>query len=189
MQGQTIGRLYVVSRAQSTDKALALWNVRCECGKEYVVVGASLRRGRAQPCRCMAHGMCNTPTYIAWQDMKNRCLNSACRAYKNYGGRGITVCEQWMDFRSFFADMGVRPDGTELDRIDNNAGYSAKNCRWISRKINNRNKRTTVLLSCLGRTQCLKDWAIELGIHPSSLKKRLIKGWPLEVALTKKAAT
>lgn len=188
MEGKIFKRLTVLSRAGATTTGVATWNVRCVCGEEYVVSGALLRIGRAQPCRCRVHGMCGTPTYAAWESMKQRCLNPTARSFKNYGGRGITVCERWLAFENFLADMGVRPDGNELDRTDNSKGYSPENCRWVDRKTNNRNKRTNVMLSFSGRTQCLKDWATELGIHPTTLKKRMANGWPLETALTKKGA-
>lgn len=87
------------------------------------------------------HGMTETPEYNCWKALKNRCLNPKNIQYKNYGGRGITVCERWLNFINFYEDMGNRPEGCQIDRIDNNKGYCKENCRWTTNKINNRNRR------------------------------------------------
>lgn len=91
------------------------------------------------------HGMCNTVEYQCWRAFKNRCMNSKNIQYKDYGGRGITVSEQWLEFENFYRDMGNRPPNHQIDRIDNNKGYSKENCRWVERKINCRNKRNNKL--------------------------------------------
>lgn len=132
------------------------------------------------------HCMHGTATYRTWRAMKARCLNPNDPAYPRYGGRGIRVCERWLSFEGFLADMGVRPEGTELDRRDNERGYELDNCRWVTRKANSRNKRRT--LRAPDGTP-LRDLAEAHGVHPDTLQWRLRHGVSLEVALSTPADT
>jgi hypothetical protein len=127
------------------------------------------------------HLMRGTPTYHSWRAMKARCLNPKDPAYKNYGGRGITVHEPWLDFRVFLADMGARPDGTELDRERNEEGYNPDNCRWVPSVVNGRNRRNT--LRAPDGTP-LAELAVKHGVHLDTLKWRLRHGVDLSTALT-----
>lgn len=112
--------------------------------------------------------------YHAWQHMKARCYNPKCRQYKYYGARGITVCRRWKgSFESFAADMGPRPEGGSLERVDNSKGYSPKNCRWATQHEQTRNTRQNRHIAYAGRTQCLTDWCRELGVNMSTLKYRI----------------
>jgi hypothetical protein len=196
MLGKKFGLLTVIAREGSRKAGsgvTAMWRCRCNCGAELVRSGGAIRQGGGgNSCGCTAgdkhrrHGMKETKVYRAWQNMKKRCFSKTSPDYHRYGGRGITVCERWRDsFENFLADMGQPPSPAHtLDRKENNGNYEPSNCRWVVRKIQNRNKRTTRLLTYGGKTQCLVDWANELGINPSSLSSRLEDGWPIEKALT-----
>ena len=123
--------------------------------------------------------MRNTREYKIWGHMKRRCSNPKAINYSNYGGRGITVCEEWMNFEAFFRDMGLS-NGLQLDRINNSLGYSKENCRWVTPTINNRNKRGNVLFD--GKT--LSQWAEETGISKSVISYRIHRmGMSLEEAV------
>jgi hypothetical protein len=123
-------------------------------------------------------------TYQSWQDMKQRCLNPRSRQYPNYGGRGITICSSWLaSFEHFIADMGPKPEGLSLDRIDNDRGYEPENCRWASRWEQNANQRRTLLLTLNGETLPLENWAHKIGLNPKTVWARVSRGWPIEAAL------
>ena len=116
--------------------------------------------------------------------MRQRCLNPNNKEFKNYGARGIQVCERWGDFRAFFEDTGEVPAGKTLDRIDNDKGYEPSNCRWATRAEQLRNQRRTHLIEAWGRTQCIGDWASEFGVAPGTIRYRLRKGLSPEKAIS-----
>ena len=131
------------------------------------------------------HGMCRTDAYKAWTAMKKRCNNPRNADYPYYGGRGISYCARWESFGVFYADMGDRPDGMTLDRIDPTKGYNPENCRWATRKEQSCNKRNNVILTLNGVSKTLPEWAEELGIHIKTLRNRIKEsGWSQEQALT-----
>ena len=131
------------------------------------------------------HGKSKTPSYGIWRAMHDRCKNPKSHAWDLYGGRGITVCEEWGSFENFYADMGDVPAGMSLDRKNNDKGYSPDNCRWASREEQGRNRRTNHHLTYQGKTQCIADWADELGMSPSTILSRVLgMGWTTERALT-----
>lgn len=149
LTGSVHGRLTVISRALNNKYGSSRWNCICECGTETIVTGGNLS-GSVKSCGCLrrevldhtTHGMTETAEFKAWTAMKTRCLNENIVGYKYWGGRGITVCPQWLDsFDQFYADMGPRPDGMTLDRIDNDGNYEPNNCRWVNIAAQNRNKR------------------------------------------------
>ncbi len=129
----------------------------------------------------------DTRIYQAYSSMVHRCYSIGRQNYKYYGGRGIKICDRWKDsFENFYEDMGERPDGKTLDRIDNDGDYTPENCRWATRKEQQRNTRKNVMLTYNGRTQCIAAWAEEYGLHPSILHGRLYKcGWSVERALVR----
>jgi hypothetical protein len=123
------------------------WSCVCDCGARAVLYGHNLRTGRTKSCGCLRkelatkHGMERSKEYRAWSSMKQRCFNPNAPAFKNYGGRGISVCKDWFSFEGFFPDMGACPPGLSLDRIDVNGNYESSNCRWANASQQNRNRR------------------------------------------------
>ena len=115
--------------------------------------------------------------------MKKRCLNPRHANFKDYGGRGITICERWMIFENFLADMGERPDGMSLDRIDNNIGYLPENCRWTTVLEQNNNRRGNTILRFGGRALTISQWSVETGIKDCTISERLRHGWSVERTL------
>jgi len=166
---------------------------QCDCGNTKEASGSEVRTGHIKSCGCLrsemiaakneTHGAVGTPIYETWQGMKARCLNPKTAAYKNYGGRGITICQEWLTFEGFLADMGERPEGCTLERIDNNKGYIKDNCRWATVAEQSRNTRQNKFLSKNGKTMCMMDWAKETGIPYPTIQDRVRRGWSDERAL------
>ena len=123
-------------------------------------------------------------TYQCWQDMRQRCTNPAAKQFKNYGARGISVCERWeKSFQAFFEDMGQKPDGMTLDRIDNSDGYTPTNCRWATPSEQRLNQRNCVYLEHEGKRLTVEQWGRHLGRHPTTIRSRLKAGWELKDVL------
>jgi hypothetical protein len=120
--------------------------------------------------------MCGTATYRVWRHMHTRCENPKCDDFKDYGGRGISVCERWQKFEHFYADMGRKPDNHSIDRIDTNGNYEPGNCRWASLTEQANNKRSNVLIEHAGKALTLPAWARELGLNYCSLYTRYQRG-------------
>lgn len=131
----------------------------------------------------LSSGWSLTRTYRIWHGMKDRCLNKNNARFNRYGGRGITVCERWMDYRNFLADMGERPDGMSIDRIDNTKGYSPENCRWATTKQQSRNKSNNRIITHNGVTMTLADWSEHTGVKYQIIIERLIAGWDFADAI------
>jgi hypothetical protein len=156
--GKRFGRWTVLAIHPKRDRRWAvLWLCRCDCGAEHIVRGSSLHTGYSTSCGCIRreklkklltkHGMSEARVYGVWEAMVQRCTNPNNADYDNYGGRGITVCEDWRSFENFFADMGEPPPGLTLDRIDNNGNYEPGNCRWTSYSVQLKNRRKVTKLS------------------------------------------
>ena len=147
LTGQAFGLLTVLERAPNTAQSRqAHWLCVCACGKETVVNGSSLRRGRTRSCGCgrIRHGLAGkTPEYHVWEGIKQRCLNPNHARYEYWGGRGVTVCQRWAEsFEAFYADMCPRPSpGHSIDRVDNDGNYEPGNCRWATASQQQRNRR------------------------------------------------
>ncbi len=174
------------------------YRCRCDCGKITVVNKESLTRGISKSCGCLAvysiqqrcttHGHTvghtTSRSYRAWQNMKRRCLKTTYKDYPDYGGRGIKVCDRWLKFENFYADMSERPEGLTLDREDNDGDYTPENCKWATPKEQANNRRTNRLITFRGRVQTMAQWADELMLSQATLYNRLSRGWSIEQALT-----
>lgn len=193
--GLRFGRMVVIERTVLTKRAR--WLMRCDCGVVKEVSSTSLLTGNSNSCGCIRkeillvrnirHGMSKDRLYSVWASMIERCTAPRSKAYPNYGGRGITVCDRWRDYQTFKQDVGERPSPKHsLDRINNDLGYSPENVRWAVPAIQSRNTRRTKLITYKGRTQCLQDWSRELGIGRWTLNDRLYtKGMSVSDAFTK----
>lgn len=188
------GQLFGHARALHYIRAEKKWACVCtRCGRSFATFGGNLRSGRTQSCGCtlVTHGQSSrgigkaSPTYVSWLRMRQRCRNPRHVYFRNYGGRGITVCDRWRDsFENFLADMGERPEGTSLDRIDNARGYEPGNCRWASRPEQQRNTSRNHLLTFRGETHSIAEWGEITGISRRTIRTRLRIGWSVEDALT-----
>ena len=182
------------------DRSSSRWLCRCDCGTKRRVPRADLISSRSKGCGCAryenagkaaaaantTHGLGNSPEMRIWIDMKRRCYQPHRPDYPRYGGRGITVCDRWKDsFEAFIEDMGLRPPGMTLDRIDNNAPYSPKNCRWATKRQQGRNQRTNVRYDVFGKSLTLPEAAERYGIATETIRSRLNRGWTIEDAVTK----
>ncbi len=117
--------------------------------------------------------------FSSWLSMMRRCYIDSCESFKHYGGRGVVVCERWFDWRNFLADMGERPEGMSLDRIDNSGIYEPGNCRWTNSQAQNRNTRSNVHVCVNGKQMLAIDAAKELGVHQSTISRRISRGTPI----------
>lgn len=124
-----------------------------------------------------------SPTYSSWYGMIQRCTNPNRRYYHRYGGRGITVCERWLDFRNFLADMGVKPEGMSLDRVDNDGNYTPENCRWSNQATQMNNSTRAIWLEIDGVRKPLSVWCSTVAIPPTVVRRRLKRGWSDKDAL------
>lgn len=193
LTGQSFGRLKVVRFVGIGSRRHAEYLCRCKCGIEKVISARYLRSGQTVSCGCFGktqhikHGYHGTSTYRSWKGMIDRCYNRTNTDWHNYGGRGIRVCRRWRcknGFAHFLEDMGPRPEGTTLDRRLTNGDYTPANCRWATKKEQNRNTRYNVRIRFRGRTQCLQEWAEELGIKYETLQTRRRAGWSVVKTFT-----
>lgn len=206
--GQVYGKYTVIREAARRKNSEGQYVIRaflcvCECGVQKEVLLYSLRHHRSTSCGCdsrerailarLTHGESkrteqkSSATYNTWSGMVNRCTNVRNKDYKRYGARGIRVCDRWRKFENFKADMGERPVGTTIDRINNNGDYSPQNCRWATIKQQNRNTRVTRFLTYKGERRPLPEWAEIVGIKYVTLLGRLnVLHWSVEKALTTK---
>lgn len=199
LEGQVFGRLTVMRRAGSKAGRVT-WACMCECGSTVEVISNALTSGHTKSCGCwkdernrstpLKHGHARrgtklTPTYKTWQAMMTRCYNPKVKSYKDYGGRGVKVCDGWHYFENFLAYMGERPDDMTLDRIDSNGDYIPGNCRWATRIEQNRNTRNNKVVEFDGVRMTQSEFAERIGVNQTTVSYRLRNGWtPEQVANT-----
>lgn len=205
--GKKFGRLTVIERSDSkvlpSGGKVTMWLCRCECGNTKSVPAYNLKIGKTKSCGCLSaelskkraitHGATSNRKkeriYDIWRAMKERCYNPKNISYKNYGGRGICVCGEWLNdysaFKSWALSSGYADD-LSIDRIDYQKDYSPENCRWASRKQQNNNTRHNTTIFAFGRSKTLSQWSEKTGLSADVISARIKKlGWPPEDALSK----
>lgn len=190
LTGQRFGRLLVTSLAENNPfrrkgrrGGSSAWICACDCGTQLLVRSELLRKGETKSCGCLRNdvvrkrrfidGRSRTRLYGIWGSMVGRCRDEGHTSYKRYGGRGITVCDRWLKFENFLADMGEPLRGLSLDRIDNNGPYSPENCRWADVTTQLRNRRTSRFLTWNGKTLTHAEWERQLGFPVGTIHNRL----------------
>lgn len=203
LTGLQFGRLTVLRRGAdkvySRSKA-SVWVCQCECGTIKEVRGNGLARGQTLSCGCFhdslisergvktrispTHGLSRTAAYSSWLRMIARCTDPKNRDWKDYGGRGITVCPRWHDIEAFVQDMGQPADGESIDRIDNDKGYEPGNCRWADMKTQSRNRRSNVLREYAGKMRCMAEIAEMNGLRQEDIWRRVVQlEMPVDLAI------
>lgn len=194
LTGQRFGRLIVIKQGKSTWKSnRTSWDCACNCGNKINVASKNLKNGRTQSCGCLMrdsarergrksikHGMEGTKPYKLWGCIKARCYNPNNPSYRNYGARGISMCEEWRNDFKMFYDWVIANgygDGLQIDRIDKNGNYEPNNCRFITCKENQRNRRDNILITIGDETKTVSAWAEESGINYHTMLHRVKCGW------------
>jgi hypothetical protein len=199
--GKKYGRLLVLSEVARTDPKKRRFLCLCDCGQRTERNLNALRTGHVRSCGCLhietlaenrtkgprgqppKHGKHGTPEYGSWISMRQRCNNPKKKCFEHYGGRGIKVCERWDAFANFLQDMGPRPEGHSLDRIDVNGNYEPGNVRWATQQQQLENTRVAKLVTIDGRTQTIAAWSREKGLNLGQVQQRISYGWTLEDAI------
>lgn len=188
ISGNVYGRLTVISFSHM-NRNVSFWSARCECGVIKTYRGAMLKNGHTKSCGCLrreltaarmriqskTHGLTYSPEWRSWRSMKNRCLTPTHKSYDRY--KNISICDRWIDsFENFLADMGPKPRGTSLDRIDTYGGYSPENCRWATPQQQARNTSRNRIIEHNGQSLTLKEWAEKIGVARDTIARRLRSG-------------
>jgi hypothetical protein len=191
---QRFGRLIAQSIAGYRLNNAIVWTCLCDCGNTKDARAASLKKGDVKSCGCLArecmpprlakHGMSYYSGFKTWQGMMRRCNNPADKNFSLYGGRGIKVCDRWLDPRNFAKDMGEKPGGCSLDRINPNGDYCSENCRWATPAEQGANKRSNRMIQHEGQVLHMSEWCRRLGVKPSTVLNRINSGMDPSLALT-----
>ena len=191
--GQKFGKLTVIEYAGKAKDGHSLWKCQCDCGNFCTVCSNNLKSGGTKSCKCYRNKFKSLNAkhnyiehkrlYKIWCSIKTRCYNNKSRAFNYYGGRGIRICDEWLNsfdiFKNWALSNGYKSNLT-IDRINNNCNYEPSNCRWVDRYTQANNKRTNVFITYKNESKTLANWAKELGISPSVLWYRLHKSWDIE---------
>lgn len=195
LTGQRFGKVTVLSRAANNKHGRAVWLCKCDCGNEKEIAAANLKSGRTTSCGCYSrglkrktgtHGMTNTRIFHEWQSMLQRCNNPNNQRYEDYGGRGIKVCDEWIDSFVSFCEWSMDNGYDEtltLDREDVDGNYSPDNCRWVTNFEQQSNKRNNRVIECNGEKYILNEWARITGLNAQTIAWRIDRGWSVEEAL------
>ena len=199
--GKRFGKLVVVREDGQDKRGEYYWLCKCDCGNEKRVSSYKLRNGNTKSCGCLQtehrktgihkkHGMSNTKLYTIWLNMKHRCYDETNIMFKNYGGRGITVCNEWLNSFEAFSDWASRfgyAEGLSIERIDVNGNYEPSNCKWIPKKQQYLNRTDSHRITAFGKTQTIKEWADESGLKYDTIERRINQyGWNAEDAVSVK---
>lgn len=169
---------------------------QCKCGNYLITPISDLRCEKTRSCGCLrrstgggnkTHGLSKTPLYTVWAAIVSRCTNKNNRCYKNYGGRGIAMCDEWRYGPEVFCKWAIAngwEKGLEIDRIDNDGNYEPSNCRFVTSRINTLNRRNARLITVNGVTKHLCEWARQLGVRDNVILRRIDRGWPAERAVS-----
>lgn len=183
LTGMRFDRLLAIRRIENfPGYKQAAWLFLCDCGKEVKALGYNVYHGRQKSCGCfnrenpsrVKHGMAGSPEHRCWVAMRARCNNPGDKAFKHYGGRGIKVCERWNDFQNFLDDMGPRPEGTSIDRKNNDGDYEPGNCWWSNDSNQVRNRRVSIICEYEGARFPLAELAEKLGMPYKRLYHRYV---------------
>jgi hypothetical protein len=183
LAGRTFGRLFAVCQMPHVNGRVT-WHCICDCGKLKTVDSKALITRKTASCGCLrvTHGKTATLLHKVWLSMRERCNNPKARAFQHYGARGIKVCPRWDDFEMFLEDMGPRPPGMSIERIDNDGDYEPGNCRWATDFEQMQNTSRTRLLTAGGETLTASTWTRRLGAASPTIHNRLKNGWTVEQA-------
>lgn len=189
LSGQRFGKLVVLDIVGQTQGRKTLWRCKCDCGTEVVVVKDSLKSGHTRSCGCLhsdivtkihtKHGHAGERVHDIWVGMKDRCNNPNRSSYKDYGGRGIFVCDEWADDFQKFYDWSLEngyADNLTIDRIDNDKGYYPENCRWATNKEQSNNRRTNRYITYNNVSRTISEWARLFDMSPGALRQRINRG-------------
>lgn len=195
LTGQKFNKWTVLERAEnSASRNRVMWLCRCDCGVERVVVRHSLTAGISKSCGCHSrevtrallttHGMTKTPLFSIWKGMRTRCHNPNSKAWPDYGGRGIGICERWDKFALFYEDMFPSySEGMTIERINNEIGYQPDNCKWVPKSEQSKNRRSVIYIDTLQGRMSISDAARLAGVSWFCMDNRAKKKWPIEKML------